>query len=105
MDLAKLSAIVKIDREDSWLTSNAGYQKPSVVWKNLWEAKPLGVIAMPELQPVKTEYVRVVSNLQKLRKITAPGYQMSKGFFLAALQVAPRLVRGDSIHRKRANHF
>ena len=34
LEMARLCAIIKIDRDDFWLTSDAGYQKPSVVWKS-----------------------------------------------------------------------
>ena len=96
MQLARLSAIVKIDRDDFWLTPDAGYQKSSVVWKSLADVKLSCAMTMPDLQPVKTDYVRVVSNLETLQeRITTPGYEMGKGFFLAA--------RGD-VRRFKLRH-
>lgn len=96
LPIAKLSAIVKIDRDDFWLTSDAGYQKPSVVWKTLAEVKPSCAITIPDVQPAKMDYPRVVNNLRTLQgKITTPGYQMGRGFFLAA--------RGD-VHRFKLRH-
>ena len=96
LQLAKLSAIVKIDRDDFWMTSDAGYQKPSVVWKSLAEVKLSCAMAMPDLQPAKMDYAVVVSNLQSLQaKITTPGYDMGKGFFLTG--------RGD-VQRFKLRH-
>ena len=97
LPFAKLSAIVKIDRDDFWLTSDAGYRKPSVVWKTLADVKPSCAITMPDVQPAKMDYARVVDNLRMLQgKITTPGYQMGKGFFLAA--------RGD-VQRFKLRHI
>ena len=97
LPLAKLSAIVKIDRDDFWLTSDAGYRKPSVVWKSLADVKPSCAITIPNMQPAKMDYARVVDNLRTLQgKITTPGYQMGKGFFLAA--------RGD-VQRFKLRHI
>ena len=97
LPIAKLSAIVKIDRDDFWLTSDAGYRKPSVVWKTLADVKPSCAITIPDVQPARMDYARVVDNLRTLQeKITTPGYQMGKGFFLAA--------RGD-VQRFKLRHI
>lgn len=96
MELARLSAIVKIDRDDFWMISDAGYQKPSVVWKSLAEVKLSCAMTMPDLQPVKMDYVCVVANLETLQgRITTPGYEMGKGFFVGA--------RGD-VRRFKLRH-
>ena len=96
LQLAKLSAIVKIDCDDFWMTSDAGYQKPSVVWKTLADVKLSCAMTMPDLQPVKMDYASVVSNLQTLQGRTMmPGYEMGKGFFLGA--------RGD-VQRFKLRH-
>lgn len=96
LEMAKLSAIVKIDRDDFWMTSDAGYQRPSVVWKSLAEVKLSCAMTMPDAQPAKMDYSRVVSNLQELQgRIATPGYQMGKGFFLSA--------RGD-VQRFKLRH-
>ena len=97
LEMARLSAIVKIDRDDFWLTSDAGYQKPSVVWKSLAEVKPSCAMTMPDVQPAKMDYSRVVANLHNLQeRIMTPGYQMGKGFFLSA--------RGD-VQRFKLRHI
>ena len=84
-ELAMLSAIVRVDRNDFWLTSDAGYSKPSTVWSNLVDVKPSCVVCAPDLQPVKSDYAQVVANLQELQnQMTTPGYQLGKGFYLPA---------------------
>ena len=97
LEMARLCTIVKINRDDFWLTSDAGYQKPLVVWKSLAEVKPSCAMTMPDVQPVKMDYSRVVANLHNLQgRITTPGYQMGKGFFLSA--------RGD-VQRFKLRHI
>ena len=82
-EMASLSAIVRIDRNDFWMTSDAGYQKPSTVWKDLLDVKPSCAVCAPDLQPVKGNYEKVVENLKQLQAQTqTPGYQMGKGFFM-----------------------
>jgi len=81
-EMASLSAIVRVDHNDFWMTPDAGYQKPSAVWKDLLDVKPSCVVSAPDLQPVKDEFQQVVANLQHLQdKMQTPGYEMGKAFF------------------------
>ena len=59
--------------------------------------KPSCAMTMPDVQPVtEMDYSRVVANLHNLQgRITTPGYQMGKGFFLSA--------RGD-VQRFKLRH-
>jgi len=69
-EIARLSAIVKVDQDEFWWTSDA---------KNLAEVKSSCAIMMPDLQPAKMDYPCVVANLQNLQgKITMPEYQTGK---------------------------
>jgi len=82
--MVTLTAIVHIDRDDFWMTSDAGYRRPSTVWKGLRDVKPSCAVCIPDLQPARGDYDQVVKNLEQLQaEIVTPGYQMGKGFFLA----------------------
>jgi len=83
-EITRLSAIVKIDRDEFWWTSDA---------KNLAEVKSSCAITMPDLQPAKMDYPCVVANLQNLQgKITMPEYvDPSKG---TKSEIAVKLCEG-----------
>jgi len=86
-------AIVHINRNDFWMTSDAGYRRPSTVLKGLRDVKLSYAvcICIPDLQPVRGNYDQVVKNLEQLQaEIVTPGYQIGKGFFLGAKGDAKR---------------
>jgi len=90
-EMVSLSAIVRIDRNNFWMSSDAGYQRPSTVWKDLVDVKPSCAVCTLDLQPAKGDYEKVVENLQQLQAQTlTPGYQMGKGFFLGLKSEAMR---------------
>ena len=81
-EMASLSAIVRVEHNDFWMTPDAGYQKPSAIWKDLLDVKPSCVVSAPDLQPVKDDFQQVVANLQHLQgEMRTPGYEMGKAFF------------------------
>lgn len=89
--MATLTAITRMDCNNFWMTSDAGYGRPSTVWKDLAEVKLSCVVCSPDLQPAKGDYDQVIANLQSLQgKIVTPGYQMGKVFFLAGKGVMKR---------------
>ena len=82
-EMVTLTAIVCVDRNDFWMTSDGGYVRPSIVWKELAKVKLTCTVCSPDLQPAKGAYKQVILNLQSLQcEILTPGYQMGKGFFL-----------------------
>ncbi|KAI5997162.1 hypothetical protein EDD15DRAFT_2364660 [Pisolithus albus] len=56
---ATLSAIVRVDRNDFWLTSDGGYQGPSALCKEILHVKPSCALTDPGTMPVSTDYVTV----------------------------------------------
>ena len=90
-NMAHLSAIVQIDNNDFWLTSDAGYRKPSAIWPGLASVKPSCAATEPHVQPVKDDFKTVVENLRQLQSLTStPGYQQGKGLLLPTAVHGPR---------------
>ncbi|KAI5989258.1 hypothetical protein EDD15DRAFT_2284432 [Pisolithus albus] len=79
---AVLSAIVRIDSEDFWLTADGGYLGPNIVWKEFADVKLSCAATDPGLEPVSSDYVVVINVLQHLtEKCVTAGYSSGKSLF------------------------
>lgn len=85
--MATLSAIVHVDQNNFWMTLDAAYDWPSIVWKDLADVKPSCAVCTLDLPPVKAYYNQVVANLHELQaQVLTPGYQKEKSFLPEAYQ-------------------
>ncbi|KAI6012033.1 hypothetical protein EDC04DRAFT_2609606 [Pisolithus marmoratus] len=79
---AVLSAIVCIDCDDFWLTSDGGYRGPNTFWREILDVKPSCTVSEPGLKPVNLDFVVVLQMLHMFtEKCVTPGYSRSKSFF------------------------
>ncbi|KIJ13523.1 hypothetical protein PAXINDRAFT_156471 [Paxillus involutus ATCC 200175] len=84
IELAKLCAIVHISNHNFWLTADAGYRKPTSVWRELAAVKPSCTVEEPDMQPVRGDFKPTIDNLRKLQDLIAtPGFTARKGFMLS----------------------
>ncbi|KIK13694.1 hypothetical protein PISMIDRAFT_17803 [Pisolithus microcarpus 441] len=79
---AELSAIVRIDQDNFWLTSDGGYVRPTAICKEILEVKPSCSLSNPAVEPASADFATV---LQMLRVLTEEcvtlGYSSGKSFF------------------------
>ncbi|KAI6009203.1 hypothetical protein PISMIDRAFT_10215 [Pisolithus microcarpus 441] len=81
-ELAVLSAIVQINSNDYWLTSDGGYCKGSSFCLRFCDVKPSCTICEPSTTPLKNDFSAVIKNLRAIvMKCATPGYKQGKGFF------------------------
>ncbi|KAI6100724.1 hypothetical protein EDD16DRAFT_1761229 [Pisolithus croceorrhizus] len=86
-----LSAIIRINREDFWLTSDGGYQGPGAVWRDILDVKPSCTVSNPSIEPVTSDFVHMLRNLHLLTKrCVTPGFSSGKSFFCADHQAVAR---------------
>ncbi|KAI6032329.1 hypothetical protein PISMIDRAFT_19423 [Pisolithus microcarpus 441] len=79
---AKLSAIVQIDRDDFWLTSDGGYVGPTAICKEILEVKPSCSLSNPGVEPASSDFATVLQTLHVLTEdCVTPGYSSGKSFF------------------------
>ncbi|KIK15823.1 hypothetical protein PISMIDRAFT_114544, partial [Pisolithus microcarpus 441] len=80
-ELAELCAIMFIDSNNYWLTSDGGYRKGIGMWHHLYDVKPPCTISEPPMNPAKADFSMAMKNLHVLmQKIGSPGYEKGKGF-------------------------
>lgn len=79
---AVLSAIVRVDQEDFWLTPDGGYQGPNGVWKEFLDVKPSCALANPGVEPVMSDFPVTLHMLQSFtQRCVTPGFSSGKSFF------------------------
>ncbi|KAI5991149.1 hypothetical protein EDD15DRAFT_2449176 [Pisolithus albus] len=79
---AELSAIVRIDRDDFWLTADGGYVEPTPMCKELLEVKLSCALTNPAVEPASTDFPTVLQILRQLTgQCVTPGYSSGKSFF------------------------
>ncbi|KAI5982958.1 hypothetical protein EDD15DRAFT_2202440 [Pisolithus albus] len=80
---AELTAIVRIEREHFWLTSDAGYLGPTDICKEILDVKPMCAVGDPGVEPVQSDFPTVVDMLRVLtRQCVMPGYSAGPGLFI-----------------------
>ncbi|KAI6101387.1 hypothetical protein EDD16DRAFT_1810139 [Pisolithus croceorrhizus] len=86
-----LSAIIHIDCDDFWLTSDGGYQGPGTVWRDILDVKPSCTVANPGIEPVMSDFMHMLHNLHLLTKhCVTPGFSSGKSFFCTDHQAIAR---------------
>ncbi|KAI5992237.1 hypothetical protein EDD15DRAFT_2368510 [Pisolithus albus] len=79
---AELSVIVRIDRDNFWLTSDGGYVEPTAICKELQEVKPSCTLTNPRMEPASTDFDSVLHMLRQLTKqCITTGYSCGKSLF------------------------
>ncbi|KAI5986995.1 hypothetical protein EDC04DRAFT_2614945 [Pisolithus marmoratus] len=82
VDAAVLCAIVCIDHNDFWLTSDGGYRGPNTIWREILDVKPSCTVLNPGFDPVNSDFAVALQMLQMLMdKCITPGYSSSQSFF------------------------
>ncbi|KAI5982437.1 hypothetical protein EDD15DRAFT_2377846 [Pisolithus albus] len=90
-DHATLSAIVRIDRNDFWLTSDGGYQGPTALCKEILHVKPSCTLTDPACMPVSADFPAALETLRMLtEKCVTPGYSAGTSFFSTDAEGASR---------------
>lgn len=90
-DHATLTAIVRVDRNDFWLTSDGGYQGPTAVCKELLQVKPSCALTDPATMPVSADFAVVLETLHLItEKCVTPGYSAGASFFSTDGDGGPR---------------
>ncbi|KIK12662.1 hypothetical protein PISMIDRAFT_18584 [Pisolithus microcarpus 441] len=88
---AKLTVIVRIDREDFWLTSDGGYIEPTAICKEIQEVKPSCALSNPAVEPASSDFPTVLQTLRILtEQCVTPGYSSGKSFFSMEKNKPPR---------------
>lgn len=98
---AELSAIVRIDRENFWLTSDGGYVGPTNICKEILEVKPSCTLSNPSVEPASTDFATVLQMLHLVtEKCVTPGYSSGKSLFSTEKNKPPRFkVRHNLFER------
>ncbi|KAI6025248.1 hypothetical protein PISMIDRAFT_11508 [Pisolithus microcarpus 441] len=81
-EAAVLSAIVRIDRDHFWLTSDGGYLGPNAICKEILDVKPSCAMGNPGMEPAQSDFPTVLQILWELtqRCVTA-GYSAGPSCF------------------------
>ncbi|KAI6020046.1 hypothetical protein PISMIDRAFT_17811 [Pisolithus microcarpus 441] len=88
---AELCAIVRIDRDHFWLTSDGGYLGPNDICKEFLDVKPSCALSSPGLEPMASDFLTVLQMLRLLmEKCVTPGYSSGKSFFSTKMNGPPR---------------
>ncbi|KAI6126361.1 hypothetical protein EDD16DRAFT_1702720 [Pisolithus croceorrhizus] len=84
---AELCAIVRIDREDFWLTADGGYMGPNTVWKEIVDVKLSCTACDSGIDPLSSDFMVVLDILCKLTKnCVMLGYSAGTSFFVSTKQ-------------------
>ncbi|KAI6152800.1 hypothetical protein EDD17DRAFT_1635375 [Pisolithus thermaeus] len=84
---AELCAIMRIDREDFWLTADGGYMGPNSLWKEIVDVKLSCAACDPGVAPLTSNFAVVLDVLCVLtQKCVTPGYSAGTSFFLNTKQ-------------------
>ncbi|KAI5985663.1 hypothetical protein EDD15DRAFT_2374040 [Pisolithus albus] len=96
---AELCAIIHVDRDNFWLTSDGGYLGPSAFCKEILEVKPSCTLSSLGVEPVASDFATVLDMLRALTdQCVARGYGSGMSFFLKRqqgttwLQTAPPTI-------------
>lgn len=88
---AELSAIVRIDQDNFWLTSDGGYVGPTAICKEILEVKPSCSLSNPAVEPASSDFATVLQMLRVLtEECVTPGYSSGKSFFSTEKNKPPR---------------
>ncbi|KAI6130694.1 hypothetical protein EDD16DRAFT_1700649 [Pisolithus croceorrhizus] len=79
---ATLCAIIRIDRNDFWLTPDGGHQGPNAVWKDILDVKPSCTLIDPGMLAVGSDFAVVLQSLHLLtQRCVTPRYSTGGSFF------------------------
>ncbi|KAI6027708.1 hypothetical protein PISMIDRAFT_13336 [Pisolithus microcarpus 441] len=79
---AMLTAIVRIDRDHFWLTSDGGYLGPNTICKEILDVKPSCAFTDPGMEPIQLDFPTVLQILHDLTlQCVTPGYSTGTSFF------------------------
>ncbi|KAI6013878.1 hypothetical protein EDC04DRAFT_2609160 [Pisolithus marmoratus] len=82
VDAAVLCAIVHIDHDNFWLTSDGGYHGLNTIWKEILDVKPSCTVLNPGFEPLNSDFTVTLEMLQVLTdKCITPGHSSSQSFF------------------------
>ncbi|KAI5997569.1 hypothetical protein EDD15DRAFT_2194608 [Pisolithus albus] len=80
---AELSAIVRIECEHFWLTSDGGYLGPNDICKEILDVKLTCTVGDPGMEPVHSDFPTVLDMLCVLtRQCVMPGYSAGPSLFI-----------------------
>ena len=91
-ELATISAVIQIDSNDYWLTSDANYRAPTELCPDFATIKPSCVGHMPDVAPFTLDWANVVDNLSVLQDLAVtPKFTLKQGLFARTGPCGPQL--------------
>ncbi|KAI6041949.1 hypothetical protein EDC04DRAFT_2892453 [Pisolithus marmoratus] len=102
---AVLSAIVRIDRDDFWLTSDGGYRGPNTFWREILDVKPSCTVSEPGLEPVNLDFVSLESGVVDSDDIPGSATSSTDSFSFELWPLTKEKYRGELLALKSTHRI